>query len=262
MTCPCNLNRRRLLGGLAALPALGGLGACSENAATGRSQFVVIGDDQMAILAARNWADLKRSTPVSDDADDRRRVATVGRRIADVSGLDGVDWEFVAFDSPEANAFVLPGGKVGVYRGLLEQARDDDELAAVIGHEVGHVAARHSAERLSQQLASQAAIGLVAAAVSGSSDYGEYADEVAAALGVGVTVGVILPYSRRHELEADDVGVRLADQAAYDPNGAVRFWTRRIAESRATAAPPEFLSTHPADSERLERLRRAAAALA
>jgi predicted Zn-dependent protease len=261
LTCPCRPNRRRLLGGLAALPLAGALAGCSENAATGRRQFVVVGEDQMAALAVDAWRDMRRQYPAARDPALTRRVETVGRRIADVSGLTDVEWEFVAFDSPESNAFVLPGGKVGVFRGLLDAARDDDELAAVIGHEVGHVAARHSAERLSQQLASQAVIGVVAAAVSGSGEYGQYADEVAAALGMGVTVGVILPYSRRHELEADDVGLRLADQAGYDPTAAVRFWTRRIAESAGDRAPPEFLSTHPADRERLERLRTAAAAL-
>lgn len=101
----------------------------------------------------------------------------------------------------------------------------------------------------------------MAALVAGSGEYGQFADEAAAALGMGVTVGLILPYSRRHELEADSVGLRLADRAAYDPAGAVRFWERRIAASRGQGAPPEFLSTHPADDQRVRRLREEAAAL-
>lgn len=128
MTCCAFHGRRAVLRGL----VLGGvapglvLGACSENAATGRSQFVVIGEDQMADIAARQWTDLKRQTPAARDPALQARVTEVGRRIAAVSGLTDLDWEFVAFDRDEVNAFVLPGGKVGVFRGLLDVARDDD----------------------------------------------------------------------------------------------------------------------------------------
>lgn len=257
MSCGCVLHRRGLLGLLAASAVSG----CSENAATGRRQFVVVSEEQAAAMAADAWTDLKRKTPQSADPVLNRRVTTVGRRIAQVSGLQGLDWEFVVFDQKEVNAFVLPGGKVGVFRGLLEATRDDDELAAVIGHEVGHVQARHSAERISQELAAKAGVAVVAAVVSGSGDYGQYADEIAGALGLGLTVGVILPYSRNHELEADRLGLSLAKAAGYDPTAAVRFWERRIASAQGGGQPPEFLSTHPADEGRLRRLRAEAAAL-
>lgn len=261
--CPAH-SRRSLLRGFAAagLAPAALVAACSENAATGRRQFVVIGEDQMAEIAAQQWVEMRRQIPAVGDAALQARVDGVGRRIADVSGLPGLEWEFVAFDRPEINAFVLPGGKVGVFRGLLDVARDDDELAAVVGHEVGHVSSRHAAERLSQELAAKAGVSLVAAVVAGSGEYGDYADEAAAALGMGVMVGLILPYSRRHELEADSVGLKLADTAKYDPAAAVRFWERRIEASAGKGAPPEFLSTHPADADRLRRLREEAAALA
>ncbi|MBI1188192.1 MAG: M48 family metalloprotease [Alphaproteobacteria bacterium] len=245
-------DRRTLIKALAAGALFAPVAACSENPATGRRQFVIVSDEALAGMAAQTWAEIQRSTPVSDDAALQARLRRVGARVAERSGLTGLDWEFVAFDSADINAFVLPGGKVGFFRGLIDFAQDDGEIAAVMGHEIGHVAARHAAERVSQQLAVQA--GVQAAAMALSENLGEFADDAAAALGAGLTYGVILPYSRRHELEADRLGVGYMEAASYAPVHALAFWRRMIADSEARAQPLAWLSTHPAPDDRLEAL--------
>jgi predicted Zn-dependent protease len=246
------ISRRRLFPLLAGGALLAVSPGCSENAATGRRQFVLMSDAQLADLGAQAWADVKSKYPASSDARARARLETIGGRVADASGLADLDWEFVLFDSPEINAFVLPGGKVGVFKGLVDLAGDDEEIAAVIGHEAGHVVARHAAERMSQQMAVN--LAAQAAAIALSEEYGQYADDIAAALGMGLVYGVVLPYSRKHEFEADRLGVGLMSKAAYEPEGAARFWKRMIDTSAARPKPLEFLSTHPADDSRLEAL--------
>ena len=166
----------------------------------------------------------------------------------------------MVFDRPEINAFVLPNGKVGAFKGLLDFVQDDDELAGVLGHEVGHVLARHPSERVSQQMAVEVGVNVLQAILA-SGDYAEHAGEIAGALGMGAVYGVILPYSRSHELEADRLGVDLAQRAGMDPAGAVRFFERMAQEGAGQAQPPEVLSTHPADEPRLAALREAVAAL-
>jgi predicted Zn-dependent protease len=178
-----------------------------------------------------------------------------------VSGRDDLAWDFVVFDRPEVNAFVLPNGKVAAFRGLMELAADDDELGAVIGHEVGHILARHPAERVSQELAVQLGVAAVQLILS-QGDYAEHAGEIAGALGMGATYGVILPYSRSHELEADKLGVALMARAGFAPEGAVRFFERMARQAAGRPQPPEVLSTHPADETRLVALREVVAGMA
>ncbi len=251
MTSP--LDRRRLLHLLA-----GGLAvtACSENPATGRSQFAFVPDDVLAQMAQTAWADIQRQIPRADDPRLQRRLEQIGTRVVDRAGdqVPAQAWEFVVFDSPEINAFVLPGGKVGFFRGLIEATGGDDAaIAAVMGHEIGHVSARHAAERMSQQLAVQAGVQLAAIALA--EDLGEFADDAAAALGAGLVYGVVLPYSRRHELEADRLGLRYMAAADYPPTAALNFWQTMIARNADRPRPLEFLSTHPADDERLAALK-------
>lgn len=245
------LHRRRLLAFLAG----GGLAlaACEQNEAVGRRQFIVVSDDQLTELSRAAWADALRQTPVSRDPALLAVLRQVGPAVARASGRTDLDWEFVVFDDPQINAFVLPGGKVGFFRGLLEfSGRSAEEVAAVMGHEVGHVVARHSAERMSQQLAVDLGARIAGAALS--EEYGQHAQDISAALGMGLLYGVILPYSRRQEFEADRLGVRLAAQASFDPAGAVRFWRRMLARSEDRREPLPFLSTHPADTDRLAAL--------
>lgn len=246
------LNRRTLFTALAAGAVIAVAPGCSENAATGRSQLVLVSDEQLAQMSAGAWADVQAKTPRVEDPRIQRRLEQIGARVAEASGRTDMNWEFVAFDSPEINAFVLPGGKVGFFRGLMDLAGGDDEIAAVMGHEAGHVVARHAAERVSQQLAVQ--FGVNIAAVALQQDFGQWADEIAGALGMGLVYGVVLPYSRKHEYEADSIGVQLSAKSAYDPAGAPRFWRKMIDLSADKPKPLEWLSTHPADDARLEAL--------
>lgn len=246
------LSRRRVLEVLAAGAVLAPLGACSENAATGRRQFVLVSDEMLEQLSQQAWADLLAQTPRVGDSAMQRRLEAIGQRVAEASNLQNVNWEFVAFDSPEVNAFVLPGGKVGFFKGLIDMAESDGEIAAVMGHEVGHVAARHAAERLSQQLA--VSVGVQAASILLEEEMGQHADEAAAALGLGLMYGVILPYSRSHELEADRLGVDVMSRAGYDGRHAVSFWRRMTDMIAAQGEPLPWLSTHPPSGERLRAL--------
>lgn len=240
------LSRRGLL---LMLSAGAVVGACSENAATGRRQFSLVSDEALAGLGAEAWRDALARMPRVESRAMQARLERIGAAIAARSSMAHAEWAFAVFDSPEVNAFVLPGGKVGFFRGLIESARSDDEIAAVMGHEVGHVEARHAAERMSQQLVLELGVSLAAAALS--EEYGQNADAIAGALGAGVLYGVILPYSRMQELEADRLGVALMDGAGFDPRGALSFW-RRMAGDGADAI--EWMSTHPADARRLAAL--------
>ncbi|MBP7649747.1 MAG: M48 family metallopeptidase [Phenylobacterium sp.] len=210
-------------------------------------------DSQLVDLADQAWAEMLSKTPVSNSPAMAERLAGVAARITRVSGRDDLTWEFVVLDSPELNAFVLPNGKVAVFKGMMEFAAADDELGAVVGHEVAHVLARHPAERVSQQLAAE--VGMTLAQIAFGGENGENAQLVAGIFGLGATYGVLLPYSRTHELEADRVGVDLMRKAGMEPRGALRFWERMIERRETQGAPPEALSSHPADQRRLTALR-------
>lgn len=253
MTEILRLSRRTLLPALAGGALIALAPGCSENAVTGRKQLMLVSDAQLEQMSAQMWDEMKAKAPPPADRRVQKRLETIGRKVADATGQGHLSWEFVAFESDEINAFVLPGGKVGFYTGLMNLAGTDDEIAAVMGHEAGHVTARHAAERMSQQMAVQAGVQLATIALSG--EFGANADEIAGVLGLGLMYGVVMPYSRQHELEADRLGVALAGQAGYDPNGAPTFWERMIALNAARPQPLAWLSTHPADDVRLAALR-------
>lgn len=248
------VGRRNVLLGLLAAGAAG----CSENAASGRRQLAFVPDDQLAQLADQSWAQLVSQAPVVEDEALNVRLARVAAPLARTAGRDDLAWEFVVLESPDLNAFVLPNGKVGVLRGMMEFAGTDGELGAVLGHEVAHIVARHPAERVSQQLAVQAGISIAQVVLGG--DSGENAELVGAALGLGAAFGVLLPYSRAHELEADRIGVDLMRRVGMDPQAAVRFWERMIARQASEGRELEALSTHPANDRRLAELKAAVAA--
>lgn len=247
--CGICLSRRSALLGLAAA----GLAACSDNEVTGRRQLVLVDDGQLVTLADQAWSEIAAKIPPVRDPSAHARLAEIGAPLVRAAGRDDLPWTFVVLDSPEFNAFVLPNGRVGFFRGLFEFAQSDDEIGSVLGHEIGHVVARHPAERVSQELAVQAGVSLATAIFAGEN--GEYAQEIGAALGAGAIFGVILPYSRKHELEADRVGVELMKAAGQDPAAAVRFWERMAARPQEGPKPPEVLSTHPADGRRLTELK-------
>lgn len=251
--CGVCLSRRGLLAGLGALS----VAACSENAATGRSQLVLVDDGQLAQLADQSWSEVVAQAPPVRDPAAHARLARIAAPLARASGRTDLNWSFQVLDSDEFNAFVLPNGRVGFFRGLFDFAGSDDEIGSVLGHEIGHVVARHAAERVSQELAVNAGVSIAQILFSGEGGHG--AAEIGAALGMGAMFGVILPYSRKHELEADRVGIELMRKAGLDPSAAVRFWERMSSRPDAQGQPPEVISTHPADGRRLEELRRAVA---
>lgn len=229
---------------------------CSTVPETGRSQVMMVSAQEETQMGLEAFTNIKQEEKVSTNVMAIDRVDRVGRRIAASVGrsLPNAKWEFVVFESEDLNAFALPGGKVGVYTGLLALAESDDELAAVMGHEIAHVTSRHSAERMSQQMLA----GITAAGVEIGMEAGDVDHEKRAlartALGVGTTVGVMLPFSRLHESEADVIGLRFAAGAGYDPRAAISFWQKMKAASGDQGRPPEFLSTHPSPDNRIERL--------
>lgn len=249
MSTSITLSRREIVQGLAAGTVVAASG-CVTNPETGRSQLMFISDQQLAQMSVGAWDEIKQQEPVSSDRRLNSRLQRVGDSITAAAGRQDQGWEYAVFDTDTVNAFVLPSRQVGFYKGLLDLAENDDQVAAVFGHEVGHVSGRHAAERYSQTIA---ATGLLTAATVwlASSDV-ENKGAIAAALGVGVQFGVLLPYSRRHELEADRLGVDYMAAAGYDPRQSLRFW--ELMNASGGQRPPELLSTHPAPETRMRAL--------
>lgn len=238
---------------LLSLAALIGFSGCTTVPHTGRSALHLVSPESLASTAAAQFGQLKQETPISNDQKMNSMVQRVGDRIAYVAGPDlpNAQWEFVVFDAPDQiNAFAMPGGKVAVYSGLFQVAKTDADLAVVMGHEVAHVVAHHSVERVSQQLI---AAGGALALQLGTSDMDSKQQQLLmAAYGAGASFGLILPYSRLHESEADEIGLIYAAKAGYDPRVAIPFWQRMAAQKNGS--PPEFLSTHPSDATRMRKL--------
>jgi predicted Zn-dependent protease len=237
--------RRRLLrAALLGLSFALAVAACAKAPVTGRSQLILLPESQDADMGLQAYQQIKQEEKISSNAALNQRVQTVGKRIAAVSGHPEWDWQFTLFDNPEPNAFALPGGKVGVYTGLFKVAQNDAQLAAVMGHEVGHAIARHGAERMSHGILAQLG-GVAVGAATGSQAVVDLYSQAA-------TLGVILPYSRGQESEADEIGLMLMAEAGYDPREAVKLWQNF--EALSGQRPPEFLSTHPSEGTRIERL--------
>lgn len=222
---------------------------------TGRKSLVIVPAEQEAQLGAQAFAEIRTQERLSTDPNALDRVTRVGQRIAAAVGddLPGAQWEFVVFDSPELNAFALPGGKVGVYTGLLNLATSDDELAIVIGHEIAHVTARHGGERMTIQQGVQLG-GAVLGGAADSRLSANASNLLKLAYGAGSQVLGVLPHSRMQESEADKIGLRYAARAGYDPRAAVSFWLKMNQQRQGTGAPPKFLSTHPSGDDRIADL--------
>ncbi|HEY3296324.1 MAG TPA: M48 family metallopeptidase [bacterium] len=230
--------------------------ACYTNPLTKRKEFMLFSPQEEVSLGIATFDTLKRQTPISTDPQQVEAVRRVGQRIASAVTLPGAQWEFVCFkDDNTANAFCLPGGKIGVYTGILPLTQDDNGLAVVLGHEVSHAVARHGGERMSQQLALQ--LGGVGLAVALQQQPQLTQQLAMAAYGVGTTVGVALPFSRQEESEADHMGLLTMAKAGYNPQNAITFWQRFKAYSDAHGGqPPAFLSDHPLDSKRIADLQK------
>lgn len=224
---------------------------CLNAPITGRKQLVAIPEQEEVRLGAEAWETVQSRESPTLNTHYSDVVQRVGDRIAAVCGRPDYQWEFRVFASEEPNAFALPGGKVAVYEGILPICENEAGLAVVMSHEIAHVLARHGGERMSHQAAAQTGGGLLGKALGGQSTTRQ--ERWLGAYGVASRVGVLLPYSRTHESEADSIGLTLMAQAGYDPSEAPRFWERFARASGPQ--PPEFLSTHPADSRRAEHLR-------
>jgi predicted Zn-dependent protease len=232
------------------------LTGCETVPETGRSQLILISAAQESQLGLQSFTDTKKSVPISKDAAANALVEKVGRRIAAVAGKDlpGAQWEFVVFESKEANAFCLPGGKVGVYSGIFPITKDEAGLATVIGHEVAHAVARHGAERMSEAVLLQTGGSILDASLANSDPRTKAAALLA--YGLGSQLGRELPHSRAQESEADQIGLIYMARAGYDPAAAVGFWQRFAAYNAQHGGKntPAFLRTHPLDEVRIKRI--------
>ena len=223
---------------------------CETVPYTGRRQLQLVSPNEEAQMGVQSYQQIVGKATLSNDATNNALVQRVGSRIAAVTGLD-YKWEFrLIADDKQANAFALPGGKVAVYTGILPITRDESGLAAVLGHEIGHVLARHGGERLSQQMGVQTATQLLAGMASSNPATVQL---VSAALGAGAQVGVVLPWSRQQESEADHLGLILMAKAGYDPHAALELW-KRMQDAAKGQRPAEWLSTHPAEATRIQQI--------
>jgi len=236
--------------------------SCSTVPLTGRKQFLAVGDAEVNQSAATSYRQLLSDpkTKVITGTSDAQRVKTVGNKLAAAiqtylsqNGYGdqyNFQWEFNLIQSPEVNAWCMPGGKVAVYSGILPITLNDAGLATVMGHEIGHAIAKHSAERISQEYLAQGVGAAVGVAANTSSSV--LLKSVNALYGTGSQV-MLLKYSRNQETEADRLGLTFMAMAGYNPNDAVAFWQRMAAKSGGNA-PPEFLSTHPSDASRIREI--------
>lgn len=225
--------------------------ACETAPITGRSQLMIVPEGTELQLGLESYQQILGKSKLSTDARLTEQVTRVGRRIAEATGRSDYQWEFKLIEDKQVNAFCLPGGKVAVYTGILPVTRDDAGLAAVLGHEVAHAVARHGGERMSQQLAVE---GLTVAAtqtlLAGRDPRIIQLGTVA--LGAGATVGVLLPWGRAQESEADRLGLIYMAKAGYHPRAARDLWVRMGESSKG--GQPEFLSTHPLPATRVAQI--------
>ncbi len=241
----------RLFGGLSATACFGMCG-CRTAPITGRRQLLIMPESEEVSLGQQSFGEVTKETTESSNERYRALVTKVGERIAAVADRDDYQWEFKTLASDEQNAFCLPGGKVAVYEGILPVCESEAGLAVVMSHEIGHAIARHGGERMSQNAAVdgvKTAVGYV------MRNQEEVKRETALkAFGIASEYGVLLPYSRKHELEADHIGLLLMSRAGYEPEEAPRFWKRFGAAAATSGKPPEFMSTHPSDEHRAAEL--------
>lgn len=287
------LNRRLMVQALAAggaltvaAPALSG---CATNPETGSKQFLLVGESQLSQMAASSWNEAKTKLPSARDPLYLSRLRSIGSRISRGANKGDERWDYAVFEKDTKNAFVLPGNRVGFYKGMMDFTDNDDQIAAIMGHEVGHVTGKHAAERVSQQMGGQLVVAggtalagsqltkkcrsQASARIGGRSREQVSRQEVyqiqneyqkcmrgaqyntqllSAALGMGYQVGVVLPFSRKHELQSDRLGAKYMHKAGYDPYQAVKLWEKMAAES--TRSTPEFMSTHPSPERRAREL--------
>ncbi len=237
--------------------------SCSTVPLTGRKQLNLVPQSEMLTMSFQQYGDFLKQNKLSSDPKASALVKNVGTRIEGAvtkycaekglsSQLDGYKWEFNLVDSKEVNAWCMPGGKVVVYTGILPITKDENGLAVVLGHEIAHAVAQHGNERMSQGLIAQA--GGMALQEALAQKPAETQQLWMSVFGVGAQYGILLPYSRTQESEADHLGLIFMAMAGYDPQGALTFWQRMAAQSGGNA-PPAFLSDHPSDQSRIDAIK-------
>ena len=239
------------------------INSCSTVPVSGRKQLNIIPASQMMSMSFQQYDTFLKENKLSSDAKNTALIKSVGKRIEKAveqymaskglsSHLNGYAWEFNLVESNEVNAWCMPGGKVVFYTAILPICQDENGIATVMGHEIAHAIAEHGGERMSQSLLVElGGMGLQAALQNEPALTQQLA---MAAFGIGSQVGVLLPFSRLHESEADHLGLIFMAMAGYDPNYAVQFWQRMASQSKSS--PPEFLSTHPSDETRIADLKK------
>jgi len=232
-----------------------GIYGCSSVPITGRQQLNLVSDQEVLSLSLQEYNDYIKTAKKSTDKSATALVTTVGNKIADAveayykyagQKSTGYSWEFNLIDDPQVNAFCMPGGKIVVYTGILPITQDETGLAVVVGHEVAHAIAKHANERMSQQMLAQYGAAGMGAVLSKSSSAVQTIGQTV--YGLGAQYGIMLPYNRKQELEADRLGLIFMAIAGYKPDAAIPFWQRM---SQQGSAAPEFMSTHPSDQTRI-----------
>ena len=237
--------------------------SCSTVPVTGRSQLNLIPNESMLSMSYQQYDQFLKDNKLSTNTAEVERVKRVGKNIEMAVNqyfsqknmtyqLKDYKWEYNLVESKDINAWCMPGGKVVIYTGILPITQDDTGLAVVMGHEIGHAIAQHGNERMSQQLAVQ--LGGVALATALATKPSQTQQLWMAAFGLGSSVGILLPYSRLQENEADRLGLTFMAMAGYDPRKSVDFW-ERMSKAKTGQAPPEFLSTHPSDQTRIQKIK-------
>jgi len=225
--------------------------SCSKTPYTNRKQMVIFSPQQELQMGYQSAQQILKQEHVSNDRRINALVKRVGQKIANAAAQPGYKWQFFVIDKDQLNAFCLPGGKVFVYTGLFKAVQNEDQLAVVVGHEVAHAIARHGAERMSMIQLGRMGKQIAAKTLGG----GKYAQVINQAYGAGETYGMVLPFSRKFEYEADEIGLYLMTKAGYNPNEALKFWNNMRRLKKGMRNPPEFLSTHPADANRISKIK-------
>lgn len=241
------------------------VGGCETNPYTGRSQLLMTSVSEEIQMGAQAYDQVKSNPKMRPSQDPREiepvkrvaaRIVEAAKRSKYAEMAQQFQWEVTVIkDDKTANAFALPGGKMAVYTGIFPMAKTEAGLAAVMGHEVVHALARHGAERMSQGQMTNAGLQVIGAAAGAAGGSGMLGQAAMAALGVGAQVGVLLPFSRKHESEADYIGILLAADAGYDPRESVALW-ERMGQMSDGGTPSEFMSTHPSHETRIEQLKK------
>ena len=256
------MKRSGIIKTLAILTFAATLSSCGSVALTGRKQLLLVSDQEVYEAGLTQYNEYIASSQLSSDAKSTAMVKNVGQKLAAAteqylrnngleSELSNFAWEFNLVKDDQVNAFCMPGGKIVVYEGLLTVAQNESELAVVIGHEIAHAVAKHSNERMSQQMMAQYGAAILSQALSQKSAAVQSA--ATSVFGLGAQVGLMLPYSRKHEYEADYMGIVFMELAGYDSESSIGFWTKMSAGGGSSS---DFLSTHPSDTKRIAELQR------